>query len=274
MGLVDINDADSSQQSLALRAINGAVDEIATFGPADWWGDTQHADVLKAPTTDTITITQDAKTLSNVDATSVFQPVNIDGESYTNRILVDDANAPELMIPCEAASGSTIAAVMFDTIVLPSTFRTLKGDCATFYSGGQAIAYDGPWQDLYGNRASVGQPSSFRIVSRRNTSGQMVKCMQFSSTPAGAMRFTFDFYKRPAVVANLSTSRDDLCPPDFEHSILVPIVLSKLAGLTNAIQVDRASIQANYQSASLTLVSVASPYGATRRSKIQSGFYH
>lgn len=255
IGLVDVTDADAVQQADITRALNAALDELAVFAPSKWYGADEHGDVLPAPSNVSIATTQNVKTFTSSDittgaATMMGQAIVIEGDGLTNRLVRTSASGKALLLPYGGSSGTKAAVIYYDTAQMPADFRSLKGLLRVI--GGDAVRIVDNTQDMGNDPFSsvvTGVPTVARMNVRTDANGYRSTFLRFNSLPTTAIRIHFEYYRRPASVATLSDDRNDLVPKEYIHSILIPICLQKLAGITSSIVIDLGKIQANHDMA-------------------------
>ena len=267
MGLVALGDVDESQRSVIERGLSQAIDEIATFAPASWWGDSRGGGIIPAPTTDAIGITSGSTVITGVANSTINQAVLIPGDQYPNRAW-KVAGGFSLTFPTLAATGTVTADVHSDTVELPPDFRAVRGDIEIVSGGRIRIVTELSSDDL-----QHGTPSRAAVLPRINADGFVTPHLCFNASPAEAVRFTFNYYRRPVAITSLTDDRNDLCPRGFEHSILVPIMLSKIASISNSVKLSPQSLAENYKSASAMLVAAAD-VGPPNSSRLHSGWHN
>lgn len=262
IGLIAVTDADESQQTKLTQALNAALDELSVFAPAKWYGADEASDVLPAPSNVAITTTQNSKDFTSSDittgaATMMGQAIVIEGDGITNRLVRTSATGKELLVPYLATGGSKSAVIYYDTIQMPSNFRSFKGVLRVV--GGDFIRIVDNAQDMGSDPlASIvtGVPTTARMNVRTDTNGYRSTFLRFNALPTTAIRVHYEYYRRPASVATLNDDRNDLVPKDYIQSILIPICLQKLSSITDAVVIDQAKIFAN-RDAALAILSQA-----------------
>ena len=254
IGLQDVNDADTSQQGVILRALNSAIDDLAIFAPAKWFGADEFAAVLASPSSVSLDVTQNSKTFTSTDIDSgasnmMGQAIVISGDGITNR-LVRSGSTKLLLVPYGGSTGTRDATIYYDTASMPSDFKAFKGVLRII--GGDRINIVDNALDLGEDPFSsipVGTPTAARMSIRTDGSGYRSTFLRFNALPATAIRIHFEYYRRPASIATLNDDRNDLVPQHFVHSILSPVCIQRLAGITDAVVIDPAKIDANYRAA-------------------------
>lgn len=254
IGLLETTDADTSQQGVILRALNAAIDDLAIFAPAKWFGADEHAAVLSAPSAVSMAVTQNLKTFTSTDidngaATMMGQAIVIAGDGITNR-LVRSGSTKTLLVPYGGSTATRDATIYYDTVPMPSDFKAFKGVLRII--GGDRLQIVDNALDLGEDPFSsipIGTPTAARMSIRTDANGYRSTYLRLNALPASAIRVHFEYYRRPASIATLSDDRNDLVPQHFIHSILVPVCIQRLAGITDAVVVDAAKIDANYKAA-------------------------
>lgn len=278
IGLLETTDADTSQQGVILRALNSAIDELALFAPAKWFGADEHAAALASPSSVSIDVTQNSKSFTSTDidsgaATMMGQAIVISGDGLTNR-LVRSGSSKILLVPYGGASATRDATIYYDTIAMPSDFKSFKGMLRII--GGNRVEIVDNAQDFGEDPFSnipVGIPTAARMNVRTDASGYRSAFLRFNALPASTIRVHFEYYRRPASIATLNDDRNDLVPQLYINSVLIPVCLNRLAGISDAVVIDQAKIDANYTSA-LSIMAQASDQEPFMQSVSLSNSFH
>jgi hypothetical protein len=270
MGLTDLSDADATQQIDIRRAINAGIDEIGSRPPMAWYGTDEFVGVLSAPATiSSIAVTQNSKSYTSAEITAGLasyggQAILIGGdEAVTNRIVRKIDATGELLVPYGASTGTVGGTIYFDTLPMPSDFFKLNGDISVIGSGG-VIQVDGQVDmgSPYGlGRQPSGTPTRARVIARTDASKYRSFFLKFDSLTNTSIRVFFEYRRRPARIAALTDERYDLIPNGFEDSVLIPICISKLAGITSAVQVPPQFVAEGVISAGSILAQAADAQG-------------
>lgn len=276
LGLLAISDADATQQRNILRALNNALNQIANFAPASWYRDDESGAVLPAPSAVSITVTANSTTFTSSDitaskATMGGQSILIDGDSFSNRIVRNQDGSLKLMMPFGGASGTTTATIYYDTVTMPSNFRQLKGSLR-IVAGGSISLTDSPIRMRSMNAPTIATPTFARLISRVTDDGYQSSFLQMDALTPSLIRLFFEYNARPATVAALTDTRNDLVPAGYEDSVLLAIAMKSLMSITPAIKIDPQAVMSNASDAVKMLAAITDAEGYIARPKMQSAF--
>lgn len=280
IGLVQLSDADATQQAFILRAINAGIDEIATSAPVSWFGDDEAGDVLLAPTTGVaITVTANSKVftstpITTAKATMGGQSIVIDGDAASNRIVRLTGDTRGLLLPFGGSTGDTTATVYYDTLAMPDDFLKFKGAISIIGERGIDLVDSQALLGLphVGAAARIGTPTRARMLTRLSNTGYRSSFLQFDSLPDSTKRIFYEYRRRPPSIATLSDDRNDLVPSGYVSSVLLPICRKHLAKMTSAIVISPQLIAEAVGDAGRILISACDADGYSGRSKMASAF--
>jgi len=127
VGVVATNDGGSQFEAEVLQCINKTLLEIYTAAPTNWMSEVPRADLVRAPLTLPITVTNNSKaiTFAGFDATWMLDcTIIIAGDASQNMLVRDGSATTTLMKPYLGTSGTTTAIVYQDSInIAADTFQ-------------------------------------------------------------------------------------------------------------------------------------------------------
>lgn len=225
-GLTEVSEADSSQQGIMKRAFNKTIQDIAAYAPASWWGSDQFGESLPAPATTTGTVTDGAKTLNSLSASTFDNQIALVGDDPIGNRIVIVQDTRSLMFPYSGSSGSKSISVRYDTVLLPADFRRFRGRLEIIgHNDPVSVVGSGSGPKDQNGVPSVAIPTQGRIIAREIKDGGRRSHLRFDSTTPEALRLTGEYFRRPPNITALTGSRNDLCPEGYIESVFVPFLL-------------------------------------------------
>lgn len=282
MGLVDINDADTSQQALILRAINMAGENISNAPASKFHFSDEWSEAVRASSTFDVGVTLDSKALVSTSITDNSwmkgQAILIGTDSALNRVVRSNSGGESgatLMMPYNGSTGTVSATVYNDLISLPDDFMRFKGDLTVVGRANLNIVdtRGAAGFSMADTRVSFGVPDTARIISRRIATGSFAPFIWLNALPNERMRIHCEYWRRVRPVTALTNERNDLVPMDFVNSILVPIVIGNLASISSSIQIDLGMVRTAHQLALNKLEDVGDVTGPTGEVTTSSGIF-
>lgn len=123
LGVEAIGDAPPEAATRILYDLNSVLREIYAQAPEPWIGVSPRGDLIRAPTTVTITTTADSKTVTFAGYATWMAgcSIQIEGDATINKLTNDVSAGVSLVLPYDGTSGSHSATVYHDSINLDSS---------------------------------------------------------------------------------------------------------------------------------------------------------
>lgn len=279
MGVQDVSDLDASQEGVILRAINKATQTFSVMAPAAWWGRDELGEIVLGPETVDITITTAkgrAYTSTGITTAKRGLALIISGDEGIVNRTVQKGSTGELLFPYPGSSGLKEATLYHDAIEMPSAFRRLCSPVTIL--NGDELKIEGSTSGLlgqtFGSKAKLpGRPTKARLVPRMNQGGFITTFMAFDALPSSEFRLFGEYLRKPAEVTDLEDERNDLVPPGYLDSILVPFVLSAAASMSDSVVVNAAKLATALQEAAVILSEAVDAEGDQAPVQMSNAYY-
>lgn len=265
-----------------LLNINATLMEVYTQAPDDWLSRVPRAEVVKAPTTVSITTTQDSKAVTFADYQSWMLgcTIIIEGDSAQNQITIDAAAPVSLVKPFNGTSGTHTARVYHDAITLLADVIEIGSpvmldqqwelipaaairDLQTFQPGdfrgyGYGATRRPTWGGNYPLRTTdkrVVRPESFMV--NRRFAYNAAQTLQFGLSSLPDSRYTLDYQAKvfPFVSSLSDTTRPEYLPFRYDEAILLPWLRYNFSAHPN-VTISQAQLKPRFDQAVVMLKSI------------------
>lgn len=267
MGVVVAGDDGSQPEATILQTINASLVEIYSNAPSNWISVRPRAELIRPPTTVSITVTQDSKTITfgGYQSWMLECTVIISGDAAQNQFTIDGSAAVSLAKPYNGTSGTFAAIVYQDSVMLAGdvfrignpvqldqawglrpvdTVIELQKAQPGIYTG-IGPYYGGVFADGYNHGTTgfagfsgdtvrtldkrVERPFAFR--SARAFGYHAAQCISISLSALPDQRYTLDYQAHviPFVSSLTDTSTPEYLPFHNDETILVPWMRYKFA---------------------------------------------
>lgn len=281
IGLQSINHADSGQQRLILRAINSGLESMSTNAPSDWWRSDEFSAIIRAPLSAAVAVENASTEVTSTEITDEpwtrGQAIIITGDAAPNRILADrdgDPDAFSLLLPYAGSTGTHGATIYNDAIPMPGDFLRFKSDLSLVGQCRLQLV-DSRQSGFHGSLANsftTGTPSTGRLIARPDASGAAAAFLRLDTLPTSQQRLYGEYWAKPRRVAALSDERNDLVPQGYLDSVFIPMCLSAMSTMTDAIVINPQALAGAAQQAGQILSSIGDAEGPIYASRLQPGW--
>ena len=260
LGVEAISDAPPQVLDRIVADLNTTIREIYTEAPDGWLGSTPQAEVLRAPTTASLTATLDSKVISFAGYASWMAgcTIVIDGDPQQNMLTADAAAGATLVYPYSGTTGVHNATVYQDALNLHTSLAmvippVMLRDNAT-YNGGWELTplgqrdrmadqggYGGRWDGsvhgvyprqfpLLSREKQVTRPYSYDM-DQQNKTFNGVTSLRLTLNTLPDQKYWISFKARTFLTVSTvaGDTRTEFLPMGMDYAIMVPWLRYKFA---------------------------------------------
>lgn len=258
MSLESLDHGPAGLQTRILNDTNAVLQEIYTMLPKQWWMEDARSERVRAPTTVSLTVTQNSKVITFAGYDSTWQggcSIVIDGDPKQNRLITDAGASVTLQKPYSGSSGAKSAVVYQDVVNCGSEVEAVlspvvienhgelipcahERDLQMHDPSGSASSTNhgsrpGGLFPLDWNTKAIDVPSAFLIERHTLYSTSLTTPrIRFSTLPDQELvvNFRVKLTGLPAArVASMNDTRDYLVPFQYTESVLLPLVRERFS---------------------------------------------
>jgi hypothetical protein len=252
VGITSANDGGTQVEAAILQCLVKTQMEIYSRAPNTWVSEVPRAEVIKAPTNVTLTVTQDAKniTFAGFQAWMLGCTIIIAGDTAQNQLTQDGSATTSLVKPFNGPSGVTTAIVYHDSIDLgsdvfrigspvmldqhwelapvdttrdlqwaqPGVFQGIGPYYGTSYGINQGFASD----RLRTQDKRILQPFAFRVGRVFGYNVKQTCKLSLSSLPDTRYGIDYPAQVVPLITSLADTTRPEYLPFGYDETIFVP----------------------------------------------------
>ena len=251
LGIVSVGDGGAQVEAAILQCLVKTQMQIYSRAPTPWLSEQNRAEVIKAPTTVSLTVTQDSKTITFGGYAAWMQEcaIVISGDGAQNQLTIDGSAAVSLVKPYNGPSGTVSAIVYHDSIDIGSDVFRVGSPVMLDHAWelapmdtprdlqaaqpGQFIGI-GPYYTMgYGNMGfspgllrtldkRIMRPFAFRVARVYGYNSKQTCRLSLSALPDA--RYTIDYPAQvvPTITDVTDTARPEYLPFNHDETIFLP----------------------------------------------------
>ena len=292
-GTTSVGDGGQELEDYILQTLNASIMEVYQNAPDGWLLARDRAEVVRAPTNVTLTVTQDSKsiTFAGYAAWMLQCTIIIAGDPAQNMLTTDGSASVSLVKPFNGPSGATTAIVYHDSInLLPDVIKTgspvmldrqwelipkktdrelaavQPGNYSGTGYGYMTGAYGWPGQQQgYGSYAGnfplltedkqISTPLAFNSGRTNAFNAAQAIRLELSALPERRYTLTYPAMIAPFITSLADTAKPEYLPSRYDETILLPWARYKFADHPN-VTMSKSELESGFSAAKAMLTRV------------------
>jgi hypothetical protein len=271
VGIEDVADAPAALGTRILNDVNAALREIMSNAPNDWLKDSPRSELVRAPTTVTLTVTRDSKSITFADYASWMAgcTIVIAGDDQHNQLMNDVGASVSLRVPYNGPSASGVSATIYhnainlgtdvDQVLAPVVLDGLweltpvaspralaSAQFAEYHNSGHGLIPK--LYPLVDRKMPSNQPLSYFTDSNSPYLGSMGLRLMLSALPGERMTLSYRASTYWTVTSLASDTRTQFLPFGYDEAILRPWCRWKFSSWPH-ITIPKAELKAEFDAA-------------------------
>lgn len=270
VGIEEVSDAPAALSDRILGDINAALREIITNAPSDWLKDSPRSELVRAPTTVTLTVTRDSKSITFGSYASWMAGCTlvISGDDQQNQLVNDVGASVSLRVPYNGPSATTTATIYHnainlgtdvDAVLAPVVLNGLweltpvaspralaVAQFAEYHNSGHGLIPK--LYPLVDRQIPSNQPLSYFTDSNAPYLGLMGLRLMLSALPGERMTLSYRASTYWTVTSLASDTRTQFLPFGYDETILRPWCRWKFSTYPH-VTVSRSDFKPDYDAA-------------------------